>query len=101
MAERHLVGEVPTIVADGIGTSPSPVHVGAVVNAFDANQARIVINSIDNAVAAPTGGVSSGEFEVQGPADTMWVVRQGGVDELGDGASDLLGQPPQVTQCRR
>lgn len=90
-----------TVVANGSGTSPAPIHVGSVVHGFDADEAGLVVDSVDDAVASAAAGVPAGEFEVQRPPDTMRVIGKRAIHELCDRGCHLLRQPLQVALCCR
>jgi len=64
-----------------------------VVDAFDPNPPLIVINPVDDAIAAAPRRVPASEFEMKWSSDTVWAVSQRSVNELGDGGDDLLRQP--------
>ena len=71
------------------GTSTASVNIGPVVDTLDANQV-LIVNAVDNAVAAATGSVPTDERQMKWPADAMWIGCEGAVHELSDGGHDLL-----------
>ena len=68
-----------------------PVGVSSVFDPADNDGVLFLFEAEGDAVVAAAGDAPSLELVPQGPAQSVWVGRQGGGDELDDGCRVLLG----------
>lgn len=65
----------------------------------DVNTVLLVIDAVDDPVAAASSGAQTSEVAVQGTAKPVGVLRQRAEDELQACRPDLLGQPSEISFC--